>query len=809
MGRWSEKDCQYGLRRQTCSYGQIIWQGCRQCRCNSIGELHCTDIYCTDKQSTARREISTIGNRCIPLKYYRANCSICFCPASGLISEARCTVDSSCLSTNQQQSRSFTTIDDTNCIPNVMYVFPCLQCLCSEDGKFLLEKCFEVCQAQTQLKLNPQCKPGSYYRRNCNVCQCSQNRIQDDKLCTNISCGVNTPSSNLVSLRNMRKKCVPYTFTQPICLFCDCNSNGTINEDSCLLTDCSTNLELKSANYSGQCNADEVVPVCVECFCLQNGSTDGKYCSRACNYQSKFKVLERVLTESIQTQNLIKKSDLKIIPSHSCKPNSVYFDEGKYCICSTSATNLKLCKSFNDTKPFRTLPDNQINYNVDMPCQPNTFVDFDCNSCYCSKKGKIDPKWCTYDDCNAKRLIQESHKRPNLFTADTLSEACTPGSISKDKCNFCICPESGLSKEKACTKNYCSDTDKNQNNVRFTCEPLAYYEVDCNVCYCPSDGLKNVAKCTKNLCEKSYLRSDSCSSGQLFSEMCNVCLCPPNGNKNDRVCTNHTCPEVASWPSFELSENLLEDRLTSDTKRSLDLCFPGEQFIDGCKQCVCPEMGLKMYAECDVSQCTEKHQMPSETELQNTLLGKGGRHFRIRRDMPCYHYNQTEPQKECTPGSMYIIKCQMCICPYMGSIMHFCRPLKNMYCEQPFPNVFYEPMGRRHTNDSSEASTIETTTVVPTHNHTKYQCDKVGHIMDSCYICECEENHQLIEEHCFKNEGDNCTDVRPSFLMGNKALVGNVIRVRSFAQPQGHATIVSPPLCFKAHPETCLKQGSN
>ncbi|XP_068631970.1 uncharacterized protein [Battus philenor] len=471
----------------------------------------------------------------------------------------------------------------------------------------------------------------------------------------------------------------------------------------------------------------------------------------------------------MQTQNLIKKSDLKIIASKSCKPNFVYFDEGKYCICASAASNLKLCKSFNDTKPFRSSTDSRINYNADMSCQPNTFIDFDCNTCYCTKRGKIDPKWCTYDDCNAKRSIQESHKRPNLFTSDSLSEVCTPGSISKEKCNFCICPESGLSREKACTKNYCSDTDQIKNTVKFTCEPLDYYEVDCNVCYCPSDGLKNVAKCTKNLCEKSYLRTDTCFPGQLFSEMCNVCLCPPNGNKNDKVCTNNTCAKVTTWPSFELSDNLLEDRMAGDTKRSLDFCFPGEQFIVGCKLCVCPDMGLKMYAECDSSQCNDRKH-PSSTDLQNSMADEQSHHFRIRRDLPCYKYNYSHViEKECTPGSQYIVRCRLCICPYMGNIMHFCRPLpRNMYCEQPYPNVNYEPAARR-TNYTAVTELKETQEM---HEHTKYKCNDTGHVMDRCFICECEDDHVLIEEHCFKNDHRDCLNIdRPSFLINNKVVL--------------------------------------
>ncbi|KAJ8710288.1 hypothetical protein PYW07_009654 [Mythimna separata] len=136
----------------------------------------------------------------------------------------------------------------------------------------------------------------------------------------------------------------------------------------------------------------------------------------------------------------------------------------------------------------------------------------------------------------------------------------------------------------------------------------------------------------------------------------------------------------------------------------------------------------------------------------------------------CLTYNlTTSPEREiCTVGAEYIIRCRICICPYMGNINNFCRPMPpQRYCEQAFPSYNYVPMGRRTNN---ETATLNMTDIeypieikLP-HNHTIYRCEKPGNLTDECFICECEPNRTLIEEHCFKSDSDACTDATPTFI---------------------------------------------
>lgn len=56
------------------------------------------------------------------------------------------------------------------------------------------------------------------------------------------------------------------------------------------------------------------------------------------------------------------------------------------------------------------------------------------------------------------------------------------------------------------------------------------------------------------------------------------------------------------------------------------------------------------------------------------------------------------------------------------------------------------------------------------HVHTKYQCEHVGQVKDKCFICECEEDHVLIEEHCFKSDATYCISAVPSFLRNYKRI---------------------------------------
>ncbi|KAG6460623.1 hypothetical protein O3G_MSEX012093 [Manduca sexta] len=786
LGRWNEANCHNLARRQSCQPGQIIWGNCTQCLCQEDGEFVCTPSSCPENitidSPTFQGDLEVAGPWCTPFKSYYINCSLCVCPASGRSSEARCAVDTSC--SLQGLSESSIT-SGTICIPSVMYLFPCLHCLCSDEGYFVPKDCVDICHKSQQTD-NRRCIPGTFYRKRCNVCRCPNNSIRSGEKCTNKVCEKKTKFRPVRHFKDNVSECTPHKFTKPKCYYCMCSQGGKVNENACLELDCLKKSDFKYDVERHSCNPGEMVPICMECFCPRNGLTDKKYCTKVCSFKSKLVVLEKALEASFIDVRVINIAVIKSSADINCDPNSLYLDRGRYCLCPENGnSDFKLCTSITNEirqpKSHVPLASNAVTMDFNISCEPNTFVDFDCNTCYCSKNGRIDPKWCTYDDCQAKKVIQDHYKLYQPLTTTKPTVTCNPGSISKEECNFCICPENGLFKDRACTKNDCSDFDDSIHDQKFICEPLAYYVVDCNVCFCPRDGLKNVAKCTKNQCEKNFLRSDSCISGDLFSEDCNVCVCPPNGDKNDKACTNYSCSAAnSSWQKiFKLSQNLLSSRMADNSKRSLHLCFPGEEFVDGCKVCVCPDMGMKEYASCTPMFCNEaisesdvEYQTPSNGSKFNDLIPSND--FKTRKEGDsCMTYNLTDSseRKECTPGSIYIIRCRQCICPYMGNINHFCRPLpKNVYCEQAFPYFNYLPMGRRgnkgdltpHHNGTSRNNTILKEVTV-SHNHTKHFCSEPGQVRDDCYICDCED-HVIIEEHCFKSDAGNCTDAVPTLL---------------------------------------------
>ena len=572
----------------------------------------CTNTECAEEGVTKKVTKRATGSElwCTPFRSYYINCSLCVCPASGKMSEARCATDSSCML--KGPDLSLDAIAQNVCIPKVMYLFNCLHCLCSDDGFFVQNKCVETCHKAPE---PAKCIPGTFYRVDCNVYRCPENGVPDENLRTKSNCGKQpNPLKSLISLRNVTTACTPNKYTKPKCIYCECSSRGEVNESSCLEQEC---FKIKNYNYDSvksTCSPGELVPTCMECFCLKNGLTLEKYCTRVCSLQNKLIMLERVLKETISQ---VERSVIKdILGSESCDPSSVFIDEGRYCLCPDNGNaNFKLCTSVTDdsgpkkAQRFRVDKANFIDYNI--TCEPNTFVEFGCNTCYCTKDGKVEEKWCTFDDCDAKQTIQDSHKdigAPKHTSTESMA-TCVPGSIAKVDCNFCICSASGLIKDRACTNNTCSGQSKPISN-EFVCEPSAYYTVDCNICFCATDGIKNVDKCTKNQCENNFLRSDSCTAGELFSDDCNICVCPPNGDKNDKACTNRTCAEVDTpWKKiFKLSQSLLGNQVEEDTTRNLEVCFPGEEFESGCKLCVCPEMGLKEYASCTPVSCTkEKH----------------------------------------------------------------------------------------------------------------------------------------------------------------------------------------------------------
>lgn len=507
------------------------------------------------------------------------------------------------------------------CKPNVMYIFPCIHCLCSEDGFFVLNRCIETCQRNHNTEPPRRCMPNKFYKNDCNVCLCPSNGVCDNRLCTRTICNLEPNTKVLRSLNDISLRCIPHKFTKPRCMYCACSPNGRVREDACLEQDCWKPTEISHEVDSNNCDPEEMVPFCIECFCPRNGLTNERYCTRACLDKNRLYMLRRVANDSSKNVRLINKEDMKKPTEEHCEPNTVYLDRNKFCLCPENGkVSPNSCVTVKTTEKIESRSNNhEIGIDFNVTCEPSTFIDFDCNTCFCSKQGTIDAKWCTYDDCESKRIILQAHESQSIPEAD-IGEECNPGSISKMECNFCICPESGILDNSVCTKNDCTSFSQDPSYESFVCEPLAYYEVDCNICFCPRDGLKNVAKCTKNICEKSFLRSEVCVAGQLFSDECNVCVCPPNGNKAEKACTNYTCADSAPWKKiFQLTENLLGSEPTEDT-RNLDFCFPGEEFVVGCKLCFCPDMGLRVYATCSSVMCDEEQGYASTQIVSRTML---------------------------------------------------------------------------------------------------------------------------------------------------------------------------------------------
>lgn len=625
LGRWTEANCEIS-RRQNCQPGQIIWEDCNQCICQENGQMQCVSTACGEDKSAVPSNVTKgvdIENLwCLPFVSYYVNCSLCVCPASGKMTEARCAKDASC--PFEGFSGLLEAIKQNVCIPKVMYLFPCHQCHCSDDGFFLINKCVETCRKPQISDSTRRCIPETFYRKECNICRCPKNSIANEEMCSKSKCHNRFELHSLSSLRNRSGGCQRNTFTSPKCFFCECNQNATVNENSCLESECMNIKNLKYGFVTDKCSPGEMVAFCTECLCLRNGLTDSEYCTSVCSHQQKLIMLEMGIKLSLTNNKIIDKGAIKISASNgACEPNSIYLDDEKYCLCPDNGmTKFKLCTSITDRTESESIKvenhqgTSSINIDFTAACDPSTFVEFDCNTCYCLKSGKLDPKWCTYDDCEAKMIIIKRHEKPDDVV--TPSGACVPGSITKEDCNFCICPVNGQLKDKACTNNSCEGLRHSSVNDKFSCEPLVYYNVDCNICFCPKNGLKNVAKCTKNICEKSFLRSEACIPSDLFSENCNICVCPPNGDKSDRVCTDHICSDADTpWKKiFQLSQSLLSNHVTEDTARNLELCFPGEEFEVGCKVCVCPDMGLRVYATCTHVLCGDEQH---HKEVRNPL----------------------------------------------------------------------------------------------------------------------------------------------------------------------------------------------
>lgn len=548
-----------------------------------------------------------IGSWCTPFRTYFVDCSICICPANGRTDEAPCENNSPC-KINRNPTFSDISLKKMSCLSNVIYLFPCLHCTCSSQGYFLKENCIDKCGLKS---LNAKCKPNTFYRRQCNVCLCSFSGIADDKVCSKKVCSGQDQLSSLVQLQINYDFTSPYIFTPPRCIYCICGADKRLNTNACLEAECLSSI-YEHYGTKINCTLGEIVPVCVECFPLKDSSLRPEYCTTSCSIKDKLNVLENVVKDNIDSKNLI---EYNLLPkfvniSDSCNLSSVIIFEDSYCICFENRIDYKNCitlpiKLSQDENSF-SVNENIINIDSSVSCEPSTFVEFDCNTCFCSKKGKIDLNWCTNDDCVAKRIIQNSQNTKDI--QKNTKEKCVPGSISKVDCNFCICSSNGITSKQACTSNHCSG-GRNQlsDGTQFTCEPLNYFIIDCNICLCPRDGIKNVVKCTKNLCENNFRRSDVCVPGELFTDECNVCICPPNGDKNDKVCTNDICPDavLATKEIFNISQTIFGKSGEEIHKRTIEVCFRNEEFMMGCNLCICPEVGLRAFAICTPILCND------------------------------------------------------------------------------------------------------------------------------------------------------------------------------------------------------------
>ncbi|XP_048001283.1 protein psiQ-like isoform X2 [Leguminivora glycinivorella] len=772
-GQWTEASC-----HKLCKPGQTVWHGCSQCVCQDNGQLLCNNINCSEDQKTipVTKAISSIGHWCTPLRIYYVDCNVCVCPESGKTANVHCVKDNSCTALRTPSISDLLASNKNTCKPSVLYVFHCLQCLCSEEGIFTLNNCVETCPPNPKQSLTRTCTPHSFYRNECNVCLCPSDGIHSDSSCTQEVCDDTFKFKVLQALTSESKTCIPHQFTSPQCLYCHCNPDGTINQQTCLELKC-LNTYFHEYSVRSTCTPGEMVPFCTECFCLRNGSTHHDYCTRGCSYRNKILTLEKIFKDTKNNQLLDFHAFDTKTNALTCEQNSIYVENDKFCLCPDSHTKEKSClvavkKTLILENPLTKFDFKESNINIDFskPCMPSTFVEFDCNTCFCSKNGTIDPDWCTYDDCDAIRIIHEAQKAHGPVAKEL--PTCVPGSITEISCNFCICPDNGLSKDRACTKNRCSDVEPAATSTdNFDCDPLEYYEVDCNICLCPGDGIKNVAKCTKNICEDNFLRSDACVPGKLFSEECNICICPPDGMKSDRVCTKHDCKKAdTTWKKiYQYSNSIIEELPDNGdvSEKKLDHCFPGEQFtIDG-HFCVCPEMGFKMYATCSNSaregdEINFRAKDSTETSTNSSMgIADSFPPTQItQKPEPvetCFvHNDMTLPANEtvikCTPGSMYVKGCQQCLCPVDGDKIEYCRHINTMQCNSTESSYMRSRGARTNTKNIA----------VSPHQHTRYKCAR-GTERDACHACECERDG-MIREHCFSSAAAECAGVEPTFL---------------------------------------------
>ncbi|KAI5631044.1 pacifastin inhibitor (LCMII) domain-containing protein [Phthorimaea operculella] len=281
--------------------------GCKKCTCLKNNRLLCdnckSDTIAEDEVAVRSRDERDHCERRKPFDVFNIDCNTCICDNKGMMycTTRRCTAKSLKPPIELSKSLDLTlrTVD-----PPV-------------DGSV--------------------CTSGTKYRKDCDVCFCTQNANQDQYLsCTKKGC---RSSEKRHAVRLIQDVCVENTVYEQNCLWCRCDVVDGIKRESCLL--------------NSVCSPES----------SEHGSTD-----------------------------------LDVMHGY-CEPTKVYHKDCNTCKClsdgKTVVCSSHVCDSL-DEKPLEVevIP---VRQRAAQPCPKDRLYKVECNFCFCLKNGNL---LCTTARCD-------------------------------------------------------------------------------------------------------------------------------------------------------------------------------------------------------------------------------------------------------------------------------------------------------------------------------------------------------------------------------------------------------------------------
>ncbi|XP_048000829.1 uncharacterized protein LOC125237712 isoform X4 [Leguminivora glycinivorella] len=258
-------------------------------------------------------------------------------------------------------------------------------------------------------------------------------------------------------------------------------------------------------------------------------------------------------------------------------------------------------------------------------CLSGTEWESNCHQCRCV--------------AGVAQCVRQSECESIVFADEPIR--CKPNTTFARDCNTCRCLDNGLG---ICTIMECASVTTEAAPTKpiipkgVDCAPGTAWQSQCNDCVCSPEGKRF---CTDKACPgqetEPLLR---CAPQSQWKNDCNMCWC----NSGRAMCTKMGCMAIPSDMHFEDRHGetgaveTAEPATKSSKNATKKVCVENRMFIMDCNTCWCNEDGTSYF-------CTRKVCVTNAEPVEE----EGAEKLRIIK-------------KECNPGEVFEIDCNMCHC---------------------------------------------------------------------------------------------------------------------------------------------------